>query len=205
LHGDVGLLRPAVVLLNLGEGLRAWSLVPLTDGTGTHLAAIVASSADAHGALETRLLVPPAGAILAPDIVARRLAATPAAVALRALAAPEGRVQEGRAVPIPAAGTVAYVRAVFATEQRATEPLELRAVAVAAGDRLGAGGDARDAARAAARGDAEATEPSDGAMAAARAAFRSLDSAVRGADWARFGRAYAELRRALGLGPVEQP
>jgi hypothetical protein len=70
-----------------------------------------------------------------------------------------------------------------------------------AGDRVAVGGDIAAAARALQRGDAGTTRLAFGTeeLAAARAAFLSLDSASAARDWDRFSRAWTRLRNALGL------
>jgi hypothetical protein len=71
-------------------------------------------------------------------------------------------------------------------------------MALLAANRLGIG----DGAVAAARSLVTATAPAGAplalaGLAEARAAFVTMDSALRHGDWASFGRAYDALRRAL--------
>jgi hypothetical protein len=102
---------------------------------------------------------------------------------------------------VPAAGSVAYVQMLFASEDRAREPLEIEAVAVLAGGRVGVGLDAPTAVRAMERGEVPRSEPGvTRTLEEARAAFDALDSAMRRGDWSAFARAYENLRRALSGG-----
>jgi hypothetical protein len=102
---------------------------------------------------------------------------------------------------------VAYTQVLYGSRNRTAEPLGVKGFALLVGDRVGVGSDFGGAAQALVRG--EAAEGHDVAttssLAEARAAFLALDSAVRRADWGGFGRAYAALRRALGVEGGERP
>lgn len=204
--GDAAPVRPAVGLLALGEvSRRLWYLVPLTDATGNRLTAIVAATGEG-GAQRIRVMRVPEG-FPTPAAASSRLASAPAVLAASVAAfGPEGAVRRGPVLAIPAAGTIVYEQVIYGSERRSTEPLTVRGVALLAGGRIGAGADLAAAARALERGDTGGADPGAGvSLAAARAAFLSLDSAVRRADWAEFARAYAVLRRALGAGGGERP
>lgn len=207
--GDAVSLRPAVALMSLGaEPPALWQLLPLTDAAGNRLTAIVAGAGAENGTLRLRLLRLPTAGFPTPSSAAGRLGSSAAVLASAATAAgSEGAVRRGPVVPVPAAGTVAYTQVLYASRDRTAEPLRVRGFALLVGDRVGVGTDFGGAARALWRG--EAAEGHDVAtassLAEARVAFIALDSAVRRADWGGFGRAYAALRRALGVEGVERP
>lgn len=206
--GDAGMIKPAIALLALGrEPTRLWYLLPITDAGGARLAAIVAGTAGDDGALRLLLLKLARSELPTPTTASGRIGASPAVLAAAATAAGvEGAVRRGMAYPIPVGGTVAYAQAIWATPNRASEPMALRGVALLVGSRVGVGQDFTAAAAALVRGDSGAGDvAATASLAEARAAFLALDSAVRRADWALFGRAYQELRRALGLLGGERP
>jgi uncharacterized membrane protein (UPF0182 family) len=194
---------PIAALVAIGrEAPRLWRLLPLTDGEGKRLAAIAAATADDDGTLRTRLLrLPDAGLFPTPAAAASRFAASPAVVAAVAGAGgPEGSVRRSDVVAVPVAGTVAYVQFVFGSIRRTDAPLLPRGVALLAGGQVGIGDGIAAAARSLVRsqGSAPFGAASAATLEEARAAFGSLDSAVRRGDWAGFGRAYELLRRVLG-------
>jgi len=205
-RGDLSHIEPAYGLLDLGDGVRPCLVLPLSDRGGNRLTALVVGGQDDSGAARLRVLTLD-GEFPTPLAVGLRLSRATAALAINAAAAQtDGTVRHGAVVPVPVGGTVAYVAAVFATERRTARPMTLRAIGVASGTRAGFGLDAREAALAAARGEASAGSLTGAeALQAARAAFLALDSAVRGADWTQFGRAYTQLRRALNLDTSVQP
>jgi uncharacterized membrane protein (UPF0182 family) len=196
--------RPTVALLALGETgtARLWRLLPLADDAGTALVAIVAASARPDGTLALRLLRLPAGTFPTLAVAGSRISLSPSVVGAMARASgPEGTVRRSPVAVVPAAGTVAYVEFLFASSQRADQPLMPRGAAVLAGGRLGVGEDVASAVRslASSEGTEAASATTSASLAEARRAFIALDSAVRRGDWARFGRAYETLRRALGV------
>lgn len=200
--GDAAYFRPALAVLDLGGGPRAWQLVPLADETGNRLTAIVAGSADAGGMPELRVYVMLRDGFPTPRAVARRLEA---GTTIKAAVTRSDSARHGEVVALPAASTVAYAGAVYAAEAPG-RPMMLRAVGVAAGSRVGFGLTSDEAVAAAARGDAGTEGMTTGAaLESARAAFMALDSALRNADWSQVGRAYESLRRALSLEPAAQP
>jgi uncharacterized membrane protein (UPF0182 family) len=205
--GDAAQLRPAVALLALGEAeRRLWYLLPLTDAAGNRLTAIVAATGGEDGSFRLELLRLPEG-FPTPSAAASRLSSAPAVLAASAAASgPEGAVRRGPVFPVPAAGTIAYQQVIYGSTHRTAEPLSVRAVALAVGGRVGVGSDAASAVRALERGETGGGDfGAEISLAVARAAFLALDSAVRRADWAEFARAYAVLRRALGVGVGERP
>ena len=139
-----------------------------------------------------------------PAAAASRMSLSPALVgAMAQLSGAEGSVRRGEVSAVPAAGTIAYVQYLFASADSAGAALLPRGVAVFVGGRVGVGTDVGTALRAgaASREESVAAENTSASLAQARAAFLALDSAVRAGDWARFGRAYENLRRALGAPP----
>jgi hypothetical protein len=135
-----------------------------------------------------------------PAEAAARMAATPAAVASAAFAGPAGPAR-GKVLVVPAAGTIVYAQPLYATADRQRDPPRMAGIILLAGDRVAAGADIASAVRALQRGDTGPTRLATGGeeLAAARAAFLSLDSASAARDWERFNRAWIRLRRALGL------
>ncbi len=205
--GDAGQVRPAEALLSLGgPERRLWYLLPLTDATGNRLTAIVAATGGEGSNQRLRVMRVPDG-FPTPSAAASRLSSAPAVLAASAAASgPEGAVRRGPVVPVPAAGTIVYQQVIYGSVHRTSEPMTVRGIALLVGGRIGVGADLASAARALERGEAGGADPGAGiSLASARAAFLALDSAVRRADWAEFARAYAVLRRALGVGDVERP
>ena len=203
--------RPASVLLSLGgEPPQLWRLLPLADAAGNALVGIVAGTARPDGRLELRLLRFPAG--IYPTVAAadgRMGLSSAAAGAVAEAAGPAGSVRRGAVAVVPVAGTLAYAQFLYATPNRADVPLLPRGLAVLVNGHLGVGADPESALRAlvAERAGAPADAGTTASLAQARAAFLSLDSAVRRGDWTQFGRAYEALRRALGAGggPPHRP
>ncbi len=197
--------RPTPALLALGQPpVRLWSLLPLTDETGGALVAFLAATVHADGAPSLRLLRLGPRPFPTPASAASRISLSPTlAGAMASLSGPEGRVRRGDAMAVPAGGTVAYLQYLFASPDSGGAPLLPRGVAVLVGGRVGVGASVAEALRAARAGGGGsiAAERSSASLAEARAAFLSLDSAVRARDWAKFGRAYEALRRALGAPP----
>lgn len=204
--GDAASLRPALALLPLDGGeRRLWYLLPLTDATGNRLTALVAGGGG-DGALHLKVLRVPEG-FPTPSSASSRFSSAPAVLAASATATgPEGAVHRGPVFPIPAGGTVAYQQVIFGSARRGAVPLGVRGVALLVGNRIGVGPDAASAAQALGRGETGGGDLGAGlSLAAARAAFLALDSAVRRADWNEFSLAYAALRRALGVSGGERP
>jgi uncharacterized membrane protein (UPF0182 family) len=205
---DATRLEPAVALLAL-DAARAelWLLLPLVDADGSRLAAVVAGTTGETG--EPRLtLLRAAGAFPTPLNAAGRFTASPAVLtAAAALAGPEGAVRRGAVHVVPAGESFVYAQTLFATADRAREPPRARLVALLTDNRIGVGDDIPAAAQALREGEGGAAGAlaAAAALAEARAAFLALDSALRRADWAGFGRAYAALRRALQPGGQERP
>ena len=186
-----------------GEPARLWRLLPLADDGGNALVGIVAGSVRPDGRPELELLRYPGAAYPTLAAAESRMAASPAATgAVAEAAGPNGAVRRGAIAAIPVAGTVAYVRFLYAAAHRADDPLMPRGMVVLAGEHLGVGTDPESAVRAltSAREPPGAEALTSASLAAARAAFQALDSAVRRGDWVQFGRAYETLRRALGAG-----
>jgi len=192
--------------LALGAGAPAlWRLAPLADAAGNALVAIVAGAARPDGAPALRLLRLPAGQFPTVAAVASRFASAPAVVAAVAGAAgPEGAVRRSVVCALPAAGTVAYLQFLFASQRRTQDPLMLRATALLADGRLGVGDGVASVAEALAAGQGApaGSVAAAASLTEARAAFAALDSASRHGDWAGFARAYEALRRALGNAPA---
>jgi uncharacterized membrane protein (UPF0182 family) len=199
---DLASLLPSAGLFALDGGpRRLWSLLPLTDGPANRLAALVAGATDGRGAPSLLVLQLAGDDAPPPAMAASRLASAPAVLgAVAASAGPEGATRRGPVTAVPAGGTVAYAQPLFASANRATQPMQLVAVALSAGGRVGVGESFGPAARALTRPEATAGGPEvTASLSEARSAFQALDSAVRAGDWARFGRAYEALRRALGV------
>ncbi len=204
---DASLLGPTFALLALGTArVRQWQMLPLTDARGIRLAALVAGSASESGQPELRVLVPQGAIALTPAEAASRMAATPAALASLALAGASGPAR-GKVLIVPAAGTIVYAQALYATTDRLRQPPRIAGIILLAGDRVAVGADIGAAVRSLQRGDAGSTRLPLGTeeLAAARAAFLALDSAAKAGDWDRFARAWAALRRALRLEPSPAP
>jgi hypothetical protein len=200
--GDLAQVRPTLALLSLGEEPPSlWRLLPLTDNGGNVLVGFVAGTVSSDGRLVLRLLRVPAG-FPTPAAAANRLASSPALLAAAAGASgPSGLSRRSQLHVVPAAGSVAYIQMLFATEDRTREPMEIKAVAVLAGGRVGVGLDAATAVGAMERGEVPRGDPGLArTLEEARAAFDALDSAMRRGDWSAFARAYQNLRRALGGG-----
>jgi uncharacterized membrane protein (UPF0182 family) len=198
---DASLLEPTFALLAIGSPrVRLWQLVPFTDARGTRLATILAASASDAGQIELRLVVPQGAIALTPAEAASRMAATPAAKASVAFAGPAGPLR-GRMLVVPAAGTIVYAQALYATSDRQRDPPRMAGIILLAGDRVAVGSDMSSAVRALQRGEVGSTRLPLGAeeLAEARAAFLALDSASAVRDWERFNRAWTRLRHALGL------
>jgi uncharacterized membrane protein (UPF0182 family) len=201
-------LRPAAeVLLSLDGGPPAlWRLAPLADAAGNSLVAIAAGAARPDGTPWMRLLRLTGGPFPTVAAAATRFASAPAVVAAVAGAAgPDGAVRRSAVAALPAAGTVAYLQFLFASQRRAQDPLMPRGAALLASGRLGVGDGVRSAAEALASGRGAPAASFAGAAASfkeARAAFAALDSASRRGDWAAFARAYEALRRVLGAPPA---
>ncbi|MFI5280340.1 MAG: UPF0182 family protein [Gemmatimonadales bacterium] len=198
---DASLLEPTVALLALGStSVRQWQLLPFTDVRGTRLAALLAASALESGRLELRIVVPQGPLALTPAEAGARMSATPAAVASAAFAGPAGPAR-GKVLVVPAAGSIVYAQALYATADRQRDPPRMAGIILLAGDRVAVGADLPAAVRSLQRGDAGSTRLplNTEELAAARAAFLSLDSASKAGDWDRFARSWGRLRRALGL------
>ena len=201
-------VRPAAAqaLLSLaGAPPALWRLTALTDAAGTALAAIAAGTARPDGTPWLRLLRLNAGVFPTVAAAASRFASAPAVVAAVAGAAgPDGAVRRSAVTALPAAGTVAYLQFLFATQRRAQDPLMPRGAALLASGKLGIGDGVRGAADALSARGAPATSFAGAAasLTEARSAFAALDSASRHGDWAAFARAYEALRRILGPPPA---
>lgn len=196
---DAASIRPAIALLDLdGTGARLWWISALADISGRGLGAIVAGAAPGGA---PRLLVLRLDGSTFPTLTAAasRLAGTPDAVTGVAATGAETTVRRGPVLVLPAAGTLAYVQTVFATDDRTARPLSVAAVTTMVGQRVAAGRDAAAITRALVGGGSQTpgSPLADAALADARAAFVALDSARRAGDWERFGRAWEALRRAL--------
>jgi hypothetical protein len=196
---DVGLLGATTALLDLdGSGREVWSLAPLTDAGGTRTTALVAATAGPNGGLRVRVLRP-AGEPPTPQAAAARIGTSPIYLAALATAALPGPVRRGPVLVLPAQGHLVYVQPVFGAAEPGG-PTELQGLALLVDGRVGFGPDAELAMRSLLHGDAQLGVPGGAAtLAAARAAFQALDSARQRGDWAAFGRAWAGLRRSLGL------
>lgn len=201
--------EPAVTpaLLALGDRAPAvWRLASFSDAAGNTLVAIAAGGTRADGTPWLRLLRVPGGQFPTIEAAASRLASAPAIVAAVAGAAgPDGAARRSPVAAFPAAGTVAYLQFLFASEQRAREPLLPRGTELLASGRLGIGDAAMSVATALASGrgsPATAVAAAATTLGEARAAFAALDSASRRGDWAAFARAYEALRRVLGAPPA---
>lgn len=203
-QGDEPAQLRALVSL-LGGPPALWRLAPLADSAGDALAAIAAGTTRSDGTLRLHLLRLAAGRFPTVAAAESRFASTPAVVAAAVGAAgPEGAVRRSAVAAIPAAGTIAYVQLMFASEHRARDPLLLRGAALLASGRVGVGDGIASAADALAAGRGSPTASAIAAAASltqARAAFGALDSASRRGDWAAFARAYEALRRVLGAPP----
>ena len=208
--GTEPLRQPASfeALLTIG-GIRAlWRVAPVTDAGGNRLVGFVAAQASGDGEPVPRLLRLPSAEFSTIAAAESRLNASPAVLgAVAASAGADGAVHRGPVVAVPAAGTVVYLQALFASARRVVEPLRVGAVAMLAGGRIGVGADVSDAARAmaSARSAGYREAQDEGSLAAARTVFLTLDSAARRGDWAAFGRSLDDLRRALGLPPERRP
>ena len=204
-----GALAPAAgqALLSLaGTPPALWRLTPLTDAAGNALAAIAAGAARPDGTPWLRLLRVTAGTFPTVAAVASRFASAPAVVAAVAGAAgPDGAVRRSAVTALPAAGTVAFLEFLFASQRRTQDPLMPRGAALLASGRLGVGdgvGAAADALGSGRGAPATSFAGAAASLTAARAAFAALDSASRHGDWAAFARAYEALRRVLGPPPA---
>jgi uncharacterized membrane protein (UPF0182 family) len=202
--------EPDVVqaLLSLQGGPPSlWRLAPFDDAAGNALVAIAAGAARADGTPWLRLLLLDGGKFPTVAAAASRFASAPAVVAAVAGAAgPDGAVRRSAVAALPAAGTVAYLQFLFASQRRAQEPLMPRGTTLLASGRLGIGEDVASVAGelAAGRGmPAAAAVAAAASLTEARAAFAALDSASRRGDWAGFARAYEALRRVLGSPPPQ--
>jgi hypothetical protein len=207
--GAAGALAPAAgqALLSLaGTPPALWRLTTLTDAAGNALAAIAAGTARPDGTPWLRLLRVTAGTFPTVAAVASRFASAPAVVAAVAGAAgPDGAVRRSAVTALPAAGTVAFLEFLFASQRRTQDPLMPRGAALLASGRLGVGagvGAAADALGSGRRTPATSFAGAAASLTAARAAFAALDSASRHGDWAAFARAYEALRRVLGPPPA---
>ncbi len=200
---DAVAIRPAAAVLDLDGRPRLWWLAPLAEeASGRALGAIVAAAADG---LAGRLLVLRSGTAALPSAgaAAPRLAGSSDLLGSGLVdPAGDGVLRFGPVLTIPAAGTVAYVQAAFASPRPTRDPLAVAAVLVLAGGRVGVGRDAASAVDALARPGrgTDAAGLGSAALLEARAAFLALDSARLAADWERFGRAWEALRRALAPG-----
>jgi uncharacterized membrane protein (UPF0182 family) len=178
-----------------GSGPRLWWTSAYSDLSGRGLGAVVAASASGAD-LHFNLLRADSSILPTPSAAAARLAGAPDALA--AIPAPVATVRRGQVMVVPAAGTVAYVQAVFAAVERGRSPHSVEALAVLAGGRVGVGRDVAGTVRAlGSPGGRGATLQADAALAEARGAFLAMDSARAAGDWERFGRAWQALRRAL--------
>ncbi|MFI5208509.1 MAG: UPF0182 family protein, partial [Gemmatimonadales bacterium] len=152
---DASLLEPTFALLALGSSqVRLWQLLPFTDVRGTRLAALLAASATESGRIELRVVVPQGPLALTPAEAASRMAGTPAAVASAAFAGPAGPAR-GKVHVVPAAGTIVYAQALYATADR--QPPRMAGIILLAGDRVAVGADLSSAVRSLQRGDAGTT------------------------------------------------
>jgi hypothetical protein len=195
-----------LALLSLHGGPPAlWRLAPFDDAAGNALVAIAAGGTRADGTPWLRLLRLEGGTFPTVAAAASRFASAPAVVAAVAGAAgPDGAARRSAVTALPAAGTVAYLQFLFASQRRAQEPLLPWGTALLASGRLGIGDGVTSVAGelAAGRGVPAAAVAAAASLTEARAAFAALDSASRHGDWARFARAYEALRRALGTPPA---
>ena len=100
---------------------------------------------------------------------------------------------------LPAAGTVAFVQLLVAGDRTPGSAWQVQGVAVLAGARVGFGPDIRSAVYGMNHGTTGSmvSALTGSELNEARAAFLALDSARQAGDWERFGRAWANLRRAL--------
>ena len=197
--------QPQALVSLQGAQPALWRLAPLADSAGNALAAIAAGTTRPDGTLRLHLLRLPGGQFPTVAAAESRFASAPAVVAAAAGAAgPEGAVRRSAVAAIPAAGTIAYVQFLFASERRTQDPLMLRGAVLLASDRVGVGDGIASVADALAAGrgsPAAAAVAAAASLAEARAAFGALDSASRRGDWAAFARAYEALRRVLGAPP----
>ena len=205
---DAAALPSTVALIALdGDGVRPWQIMPIADARGDHLVALLAGTVSSDGEVQLQLLRLEGDAVPTPQTAAARIGASPAllSAALSASGA-EGAPRRGPVLIVPAAGTVAYAQALFTTRNRRDGPYRLEGVAIYADGRVGFGPDVRGAIRALQRGDSQGvlTALAGAELAEARAAFLALDSARQAGDWERFGRAWANLRRALRLDTTTQ-
>ena len=208
--GTVPARQPASfeALLTITGSRALWRVTPVTDAGGNRLVGFVAGQASGDAEPMPRLLRLPSSEFSTVAAAESRLNASPAVLgAVAASAGVDGAVHRSPVVAAPAAGTVVYLQTVFASARRLAEPLQVGAVAILAGGRIGVGADVADAARAlaSARSAGYREAPDEGSLAAARTVFRTLDSAARRGDWAAFGRSLDDLRRALGLPPERRP
>jgi uncharacterized membrane protein (UPF0182 family) len=196
--------RPAAleVLLALDGSWGLWRLLPLADGGGNRLLGFVAGAESEVGPMTPRLLRLVSADFPTLAAAESRLNATPAVVgAVAAAAGPDGAVHRSPVVALPAGGTVVYAQTIFASPRRLAQPLQVSAITLLLGGRVGVGDDVAAAVHAleSSEAPAETRTRTDSSLAAARAAFLALDSATRAGDWPRFGRAIEALRRALGV------
>ncbi len=194
--------RGVSALLGLNaEAPRLWRLLPLTDATGHRLVAVAAATCRDDGTPWLRLLQLPDAAFPTLAAAESRLSASPTLeAAIAGAAGPEGAVRRSAVVALPAAGTVAYVQFLLASQKKDEDPMLPRAVALFAANRLGLGDGVASAARSLVTAE-QSPGGSLGTVAAlseARAALAAMDSAFHRGDWAAFGRAYDALRRSLG-------
>ena len=198
---DAAQLTPAQATLAIGERhVRRWQVLPINDVRGDRLGALVAGTV--HGDGQTVLtLLRLNGAAPTTQAAALRIGAAPTLAA--AAAGIQGAPRRGPILVVPAAGSVLYAQALMSSA-RTGGPLHMEGVALLAGGKVGFGIEPRGAARALVRGDTQNVLSllGTGELSEARAAFLALDSARQAGDWERFGRAWANLRRALRLDPA---
>jgi hypothetical protein len=199
-HDVAGLPATLVVMALDDGGVRPWQIMPIADGRGDHLVALLAGTVSRAGEVQLELLRLQGDAAPTSQTAASRIGASPGLLAAAlSVSGAAGAPRRGPVLIVPAAGTVAYLQPLFTTGNRQDSPYRLQGVAIYADGRIGFGSDVRGAVRSLQRGDAQGmlTALAGAELAEARAAFLALDSARQSADWERFGRAWSSLRRVL--------
>jgi len=200
---DVAALPSTLALIALdNSGVRPWQLLPVSDGRGDHLVALLAGTVSGAGETQLELLRVQGDGAPTTQAAAARISASPALLsAALSVSSAEGMPRRGPVLIVPAAGTVAYAQALFTSAMGPGGPYRLQGVAIFADGRVGYGPDVQGAVRSLQRGDSPGvlSALAGAELAEARSAFQALDSARQSGDWERFGRAWASLRHALRL------